>query len=60
MSVAEICFEVGYENLSNFNRHFRIEKEQTPSEYRRGTAMTIIQSKRYSSIPAFHQCALSE
>lgn len=35
MSVADICFEVGYANLSNFNRHFRIELNQTPSEYRR-------------------------
>jgi AraC-like DNA-binding protein len=39
--VADICFEVGYENLSNFNRHFRIEMEQTPSEYRRAMAMTL-------------------
>ncbi|AZF15843.1 AraC family transcriptional regulator [Pseudomonas sp. R3-18-08] len=37
MSVADICFEVGYANLSNFNRHFRIEMNQTPSEYRRET-----------------------
>lgn len=41
MSVADICFEVGYENLSNFNRHFRIEMAQTPSEYRRAMAMTL-------------------
>jgi len=41
MSVADICFEVGYENLSNFNRHFRVEMEQTPSDYRRGTATTL-------------------
>lgn len=41
MSVADICFEVGYENLSNFNRHFRTEMKQTPSEYRRGTAMAL-------------------
>ncbi|UOP13854.1 AraC family transcriptional regulator [Pseudomonas palleroniana] len=39
MSVAAICFEVGYANLSNFNRHFRIEMNLTPSEYRRETAM---------------------
>ncbi|MBD8595307.1 AraC family transcriptional regulator [Pseudomonas sp. CFBP 8758] len=38
-SVADICFEVGYENLSNFNRHFRHEMQQTPSEYRRLTAV---------------------
>jgi len=39
MSVADICFEVGYANLSNFNRHFRIEMNKTPSEYRRETAL---------------------
>ncbi|MGZ0716482.1 AraC family transcriptional regulator [Pseudomonas palleroniana] len=39
MSVAAIGFEVGYANLSNFNRHFRIEMNLTPSEYRRETAM---------------------
>jgi AraC-like DNA-binding protein len=33
-SVADICFEVGYANLSNFNRHFRHEMHETPSEYR--------------------------
>lgn len=35
LSIAAICFEVGYANLSNFNRHFRTEMHQTPSEYRR-------------------------
>ncbi|MCU1739123.1 MULTISPECIES: AraC family transcriptional regulator [Pseudomonas] len=35
MSVADICFEVGYCNLSNFNRHFRVEMNQTPTDYRR-------------------------
>ncbi len=38
MSVSDICFEVGYANLSNFNRHFRVEMQQTPSEYRRAAA----------------------
>lgn len=41
LSVAEICFEVGYENVSNFNRHFRHEMNQTPSDYRRTTATTL-------------------
>jgi len=35
LSVADICFEVGYGNVSNFNRHFLHEMAQTPSEYRR-------------------------
>jgi AraC-like DNA-binding protein/mannose-6-phosphate isomerase-like protein (cupin superfamily) len=41
LSVAEICFEVGYENVSNFNRHFRHEMHQTPSDYRRTTAVKL-------------------
>lgn len=40
LSVAEICFEVGYENVSNFNRHFRHEMAQTPSDYRRTAVVT--------------------
>lgn len=35
LSIAEICFDVGYANLSNFNRHFRHEMLETPSEYRK-------------------------
>jgi AraC-like DNA-binding protein len=34
-SVADICFDVGYGNVANFNRHFRVEMGETPSEYRR-------------------------
>ena len=41
MSVADVCFEVGYINLSNFNRHFRHEMKLTPSDYRRMTAVTL-------------------
>ena len=41
MSVADVCFEVGYSNLSNFNRHFRHEMNVTPSQYRRGTDITM-------------------
>ena len=46
MSVSDICFEVGYANLSNFNRHFRVETGQTPSDYRRAMAMTLFNSAR--------------
>jgi len=34
LSITDICFECGFQNISNFNRHFRREKGMTPSEYR--------------------------
>jgi hypothetical protein len=39
-SVAPICFEVGYENVSNFNRHCRHEMNQTPSDYRQAAGLS--------------------
>lgn len=33
--VADICFDAGFRNLSNFNRQFRRETGMTPREYRR-------------------------
>jgi AraC-like DNA-binding protein len=36
--VTEVCFEVGYNNISNFNRHFLAEKGITPSKYRKTSA----------------------
>ncbi len=35
MSVTDVCFEVGYHNVSNFNRVFRLQRRLTPSAYRR-------------------------
>jgi AraC-like DNA-binding protein len=35
MPVTDICFEVGYANISNFNRNFRHQRGVTPSAYRR-------------------------
>ena len=35
MPVTEICFEVGYLNISNFNRTFLRQHRMTPSAYRR-------------------------
>ena len=34
MSVSEICFESGFNNLSNFNRIFRKRKDCSPREFR--------------------------
>ena len=33
-SIAEIAFECGFANLSNFNRQFKSIKKKTPSQYR--------------------------
>ena len=32
--VADICFDVGFSNLSNFNRHFLKLKKMSPSDFR--------------------------
>lgn len=32
--VSAICFDVGFQNLANFNRHFLKMKNMTPTEYR--------------------------
>lgn len=37
MPVSSICFDVGFGNLSNFNRQFRAETGTSPRNYRRGT-----------------------
>jgi len=35
LSVAQICFECGFNNLSNFNKHFKERYRQTPLTYRK-------------------------
>ncbi|MDQ0470697.1 AraC family transcriptional regulator [Labrys wisconsinensis] len=35
LPITDICFEVGYSNVSNFNRVFRARRGMTPSAYRR-------------------------
>lgn len=34
-TVSEVCYDSGFNNISNFNRIFKRKKGQTPSEYRR-------------------------
>lgn len=34
LPVTDVCYEVGYSNISNFNRNFRRQRGTTPSEYR--------------------------
>ncbi len=33
-SISDVCYEVGFTNLSNFNRHFRNDAGETPRDYR--------------------------
>jgi len=33
-NISEICFESGFNNISNFNRSFKVQKGCTPSEFR--------------------------
>ncbi|WP_082506646.1 AraC family transcriptional regulator [Arthrobacter sp. Leaf337] len=33
-AISDICYEVGFSNLSNFNRHFRNDSGETPRQYR--------------------------
>ena len=34
LSVAEVAYQCGFGNLSNFNRQFKVVKKKTPSQYR--------------------------
>lgn len=41
--VSEICYEVGFANLSNFNRRFMAEVGTTPTQYRKDHVHTLRQ-----------------
>jgi AraC-like DNA-binding protein len=34
MSITEICYAAGYNNISNFNRQFLAQKGMSPSRFR--------------------------
>ena len=36
LGITDICFECGFQNISNFNRMFRREKGMTPRDFRAG------------------------
>jgi AraC-like DNA-binding protein len=38
-AISEICYEVGFSNLSNFNRHFLNDAGETPRHYRQRVQM---------------------
>jgi len=35
LPITEICFQVGFNNIANFNRRFAVLKQMRPSEYRK-------------------------
>ncbi len=37
LSIAAVCFESGFNNLSHFNKLFKAVTDQTPTEYRKNT-----------------------
>jgi AraC-like DNA-binding protein len=43
--VSDICFEVGFNNLSNFNRQFLAEKGMPPSQFRRQLAENFLAAR---------------
>lgn len=48
LTISQVCFEVGFSNLSNFNRKFREITRITPTEFRRHQANEVrIESTRY-------------
>lgn len=42
--ISSICFDVGFQNLANFNRQFLKMKEMTPSAYRGFTRRSLIKT----------------
>jgi len=40
-SITEICFECGFNNMSHFNKHFKMITGQTPGNYRKGRKIIL-------------------
>ncbi len=45
-SVSSICFDAGFQNLANFNRHFLKMKKMTPTAYRETARAELIGNER--------------
>ncbi len=48
MSVVEICFESGFNNLSNFNKQFKKKLNVSPSEYKKQYLLTRASNQPYN------------
>jgi AraC-like DNA-binding protein len=52
-SITDICFQVGFNNIANFNRRFYTLKGMTPSDYRKQAVLRYFQPSNYElSVPA--------
>jgi AraC-like DNA-binding protein len=51
LGITEIAFECGFQNISNFNRAFRREKDMTPREYRSNVRMRDAGRVRFGPAP---------
>ena len=49
MSILEICYACGFQNVSNFNRQFQKRRNSTPSQYRTAYKKAQTASKNISS-----------
>lgn len=47
--VSSICYDVGFQNLANFNRHFLKMKDMTPSAYRALARSELTRSGSFSA-----------
>lgn len=47
--ITDICFEVGFNNIANFNRRFHALKGMTPSDYRRQALIGLRAGHRLSA-----------
>ena len=47
--ISSICYDVGFQNLANFNRHFLKMKSMTPSKYRHSARSNLISPAEISS-----------
>ncbi|OZG70467.1 AraC family transcriptional regulator [Hahella sp. CCB-MM4] len=45
LPITDICFDVGFTNISNFNRRFHALKGMTPSEYRKLSIVAVSQNE---------------
>jgi AraC-like DNA-binding protein len=46
VSVTRICYESGFSNLSNFNRHFKRYKDCTPTDFRKNWELAESEQQR--------------